>query len=146
MIVFAVIVIIQALASIASLSWTMHEFLRLQANSDIGPTQELAGGVYGQAGIGIFEVVYQVVLVLDAGRRKNIVQLVGVCLNNVSMLVLVPIALSGVNASIEALVTAEVLRRDWHHIYAYKTTIGFLVSTSFLMMVVTWLGFREFEW
>ena len=49
-----------------------------------------SGGI--QAVILMVEVLYQLFLALDAGRRKNIVQIVGICLNNVSMLIMVALA------------------------------------------------------
>lgn len=108
---------------------------------------QLAGAVLGQAGIGVFEMVYQVVLVVDAGRRKNIVQIVGVCLNNVAILALVAISLPGVSVGLDLFLSNGTIRHGGQHIvYVYRTIVGLLASTTFLMVVVTWLGSREFEW
>lgn len=102
--------------------------------------------LFGQAGLGIFEVLYQVALVLDATRRKNIVQIAGVCLDNASMLVFVAIVLPDLRAT-NRLVDRPGQRRRWHHLMqAYESMAGVLASTTLLMAVVAWLGFREFEW
>lgn len=148
MITFAIITFAQAVALIALFSWAFNgDWNGLDQDGMVKAPPGLTLAVLGQTVIGIFEAFYQVVLVFDAGRRKNIVQIAGVCLNNVSMLALFAIFLSGVTDTIESVDIGHTEQHHLRHIaYTYQAIVGVLALTTFLMVGVTWLGFKEFEW
>ena len=87
----------------------------------------------GRACVVIFELLYQVFLIVDAGRRKNIVQIIGVVVNNVSMLVFFVTIVEVVNG---------ISFRG-----RFSTPFMLILTLSTILMALgTWLGFREFEW
>ena len=166
MITFAMITTVQALVIIGLQAYILVTILSLHVPPQLGPHEVVDSGeivdtyewfqitsdaLVSQASVIIFEAIYQILLVLDAGRRKNIVQIVGACMNNISMLAFVAISFGGIRlALVEIHAGAYELESKFHRIIpAYIGVIGLLACVAcgtFLMVLVTWLGFREFEW
>ena len=95
----------------------------------------------------LFELLYQVFLVLDAGRRKNVIEAFGVCVNNVSLFVF---------ALITYYVNHDLFAQFWleefeHHgwqnsrrlLMALPATLGIM---TLIMTAVAWKLLNEFSW
>lgn len=103
----------------------------------------------------IFESVYQVFLSLDAARRRNTIQVIGICLNNLSMCVFIRLAFF---ATLDIMLTTTFndVQLGYHDIIA---TSGYAAIRSALhaliiipvlntaaLCFVAWRLYREFEW
>ena len=130
MVTFLIVVMLQTLICICLTASVIRA-----ANNYL--SDPASGGI--QATILLVEVLYQLFLTLDAGRRKNMVQIIGICLNNVSMLLMVALTyLTLVKASGDP-IEEEAVRE-------YMALIALLGTCSLIMLTAAWLGFREFEW
>lgn len=135
MITFLVVVVVQTLVCVALA-------VSIISQSDLIDWTFMSDPYVGgmPAFILLVEVLYQLFLIVDAGRRKNIVQVVGMCLNNVSMLIMAILAYLNLAKS--------VLVVFWNGAIAaeYLGLIATLGICSLILIMATWLGFREFEW
>jgi hypothetical protein len=84
------------------------------------------------------EALYQLFLALDAGRRKNIIQIIGICVNNSSMLIMV--VLSYYNTKYWSYPVIEKIN------YEYLELLIAVGACTALLACAAWLGSREFEW
>lgn len=91
------------------------------------------------AAIVTFELVYQVFLVLDAVRRKNIVQVQGVAVNNLSMIFFSALALSAAN---EILFAGEKRKVQSPFVVVLAT----LSTTTLSICLVGWKLVGELSW
>lgn len=165
MITFVAITMVQAVVVIGLQSFILYEYVALARSIETLPpsgvdpsanpdwySNQARGVVVGQASVIIFELVYQIFLVLDAGRRKNIIQITGACLNNLSMLLLVAIAFVDTKTGLNSILllkkaTGPTAWAAVHRVTAvYTAVIAVLALSTSCLIVAAGLGFREFEW
>jgi len=106
----------------------------------------------------IFGFLYQLVLVWDALRLKNTIQVIGLCFYNVGMLIYASIQYDQINKAISGLVTHTknggpadpyIPHNDpvWSNIQPYLLAIPCIISFFILLMSVTaWKLYDEFAW
>ena len=98
----------------------------------------------------VFECLYQIFLSMDAARNKNIIQVVGVCLNNCSMTVLVAMVASN-NANdlhwCKSVGWEYSLVENIEHVknllVGVATTVG---CVTLCLSVCAWHLFSDFKW
>jgi hypothetical protein len=105
----------------------------------------------------IFGFLYQLVLVWDALRLKNTIQVIGLCFYNVGMLIYASIQYDQINHAIAGLTTHTkdgsldryIPLNDpvWKNIQPYLLAIPIIISFFILAMSVTaWKLYDEFAW
>ncbi len=96
----------------------------------------------------IFGFLYQLLLVYDALRLKNTIQIIGLCVFNVALLVYAAVQMTQIHVAVQEL-------ESWHFIKAevWATTRPYLVAVpcvialgTVLMSVVAWKLYDEFAW
>lgn len=88
MVTFLVVVMLQTLVCTRLTGWIISWVWSFPG--DLGWSWPASGGT--RAFILSVEIIYQTCLVVDAGRRKKLVKIVGICPNNVGMLIMTTLA------------------------------------------------------
>jgi hypothetical protein len=101
----------------------------------------------------IFAFIYQLVLVWDALRMKNTIQIIGICLSNVAFLVYTAIQIDqiqraiGVLQSIGALKQGPGVKDVWLSTRPFLITIPIIIAVSTMAMsFIAWKLYQEFAW
>ncbi|KAM0719965.1 hypothetical protein Q7P37_004100 [Cladosporium fusiforme] len=101
----------------------------------------------------IFGFLYQLVLVYDALRAKNTIQVIGLCLYNAGMLVYSGVQLAQVKEAIDALIVPEgggppqIDVDIWDKIYYFLLACPCVIALgTILLSGVAWKLYREFAW
>ena len=98
----------------------------------------------------IFGFIYELVLVWDALRMKNTIQVMFVCAANLALLVFTAIQIDQINEAIDALTRdAGALRAInlWAEIRPFLVAIPCIVGLGTLIMIfIAWQLYREFAW
>lgn len=99
----------------------------------------------------IFGFLYLLVLVWDALRMKNTIQVIGVCLANLAMMVYTAIQIDQIRDAINKISQAGVLLTTpddlWNDCRPLLFTIPIIVSICTLgMAFVSWKLYQEFAW
>lgn len=91
----------------------------------------------------IVEVCYQVILGLNAVRVRNIVHVIGICLNNIGILIFVILAGIGVEESAAA-------GAEQHDLRELRTYAGLLMAVLFIstlaLALAAWRLSAQFAW
>lgn len=96
----------------------------------------------------IFGFVYDLILVYDALRLKNTIQIIGLCICNVGLLIYGAVQIEQIQEAVGRLDTEHALDNDlWGQakpvLIAIPCILGF---TSILMIGVAWKLYDEFAW
>ncbi|KAF2454631.1 hypothetical protein BDY21DRAFT_290909 [Lineolata rhizophorae] len=96
----------------------------------------------------IFGFVYQVVLVYDALRLKNTIQVIGLCLYNVGILIYAAIQMDQIHDAVNFLVGRTMIELDfWNAVRPFLVAIPCVIALGTLLMaVVAWKLYDEFAW
>ncbi|KAI6365962.1 hypothetical protein MCOR25_005197 [Pyricularia grisea] len=99
----------------------------------------------------IFGFLYMLVLVWDALRMKNTIQVIGVCIANLAMMVYTAIQIDQIHDAIVLLEKAGILTTTtkdlWDDCRPLLFTIPVIVSVCTLgMAFVSWKLYQEFAW
>jgi hypothetical protein len=96
----------------------------------------------------MFGFIYQLVLVYDALRLKNTIQVIGLCLYNVGVLIYASIQMEQIHDAVNALDGKNLLAADfWASVRAYLIALPCLMGFgTVLMAVVAWKLYDEFAW
>lgn len=96
----------------------------------------------------IFGFVYQLILVYDALRMKNTIQVIGLCLYNVGILVYVAIELDQVHDAVTELLSQHLIEKHfWTDVEAYMIAVPCVVGLGTLFMAfIAWKLYDEFAW
>lgn len=98
----------------------------------------------------IFAFIYELVLVWDALRMKNTIQVIFVCVANVAFLVFTAIQIDQIKEAIDILTIAKgALREDdlWEDIIPFLGVIPGVVGLGTIIMVfIAWKLYQEFAW
>ncbi|KAK0745817.1 hypothetical protein B0T18DRAFT_390375 [Schizothecium vesticola] len=101
----------------------------------------------------IFGFIYVLALSWDALRRKNTIQIIGLCIANLVLFVYTLLQIDQINNSIEKLVDSGAFRSDAADSTVWHTTRPFLIATPVVIGVVTiaisfcaYQLYREFAW
>lgn len=101
----------------------------------------------------IFGVLYEMVIVWDALRLKNTIQIIGVCIANLALLIYTALQIDQIKKAFDVLqfnnglepgVTAEAL---WGQIRAFLFAMPAVIALSTICMAyISWKLYREFAW
>ncbi|PTB40456.1 uncharacterized protein TrAFT101_005648 [Trichoderma asperellum] len=101
----------------------------------------------------IFGFLYELILVLDALRMKNTIQIIGVCIANLALLIYSALQLEQiqmalgileVNGALEQGITSAML---WDDIKAYLIATPVIIAvTTIIMVYITWKLYQQFAW
>lgn len=101
----------------------------------------------------IFGFLYELVIVWDALRAKNTIQIIGVCIANLALLVYtalqvdqiqMAIGVLGGNNALQKGVTAAIL---WSEVKAFLIAIpGVIALATVCMAFISWKLYQEFAW
>ena len=99
----------------------------------------------------IFGFLYQLVLVYDALRLKNTIQIIGLCIYNVGLLVYASVQWTQIQDAVNVLLSAK--GGPYINIAVKHTTRPYLIAVpciialgTALMSVVAWRLYDEFAW
>ncbi|KAI4093527.1 MAG: hypothetical protein LQ339_007665 [Xanthoria mediterranea] len=96
----------------------------------------------------IFGFLYQLLLVYDALRLKNTIQIIGLCIYNVGLLVYAAVQMDQIDEAIEQLsskdlIDASVWNEEKPFLIAIPCVIGLV---TVLMAIIAWKLYDEFAW
>jgi hypothetical protein len=101
----------------------------------------------------IFGFLYVLVLCWDALRRKNTIQIIGLCLANLALFVYTILQISQIHESIDTLRDKNVIKDDPNHGEIWQRSQPFLIAVPSIVGIVTaamcgiaYQLYREFAW
>jgi hypothetical protein len=96
----------------------------------------------------IFGFIYELILVYDALRLKNTIQIIGICMCNVGLLIYGAVQIEQIQEAVDVLEDQSALDDDlWHQIRPILIAIPcILAATSVMMAFVAWKLYDEFAW
>ena len=94
----------------------------------------------------IFGLVYQVVLVYDALRLKNTIQIIGICMYNLGLLLYAAVQMSQIHDAIDGL-GGNIDPNTWTAVKPFLVAIPCVIAVgSFAMSFVARKLYDEFAW
>ncbi|KAH6609212.1 hypothetical protein Trco_002558 [Trichoderma cornu-damae] len=101
----------------------------------------------------IFGFLYELIIVLDALRMKNTIQIIGVCIANLALLVYAALQIEQIQVALGILEVNGALEDDisstmlWNHIKAYLIASPVIIAVSTINMVyIAWKLYQQFAW
>jgi hypothetical protein len=96
----------------------------------------------------LFGFVYLLVLVYDALRLKNTIQIIGICLCNIGLLIYGAVQIQQIQQAVEVLMLQEVIDRHvWAETKPFLIAIPCIVALGSLFMAfIAWKLYDEFAW
>lgn len=101
----------------------------------------------------IFGFLYELVIVWDALRMKNTIQIIGVCIANLALLVYTAIQVDQIQMAISVLAKYNALRHDITSPELWSDIKAFLIATPAIIALATagmafcaWKLYQEFAW
>lgn len=151
---FALVALVQAVICLGLEAFVFGEFetsLRgaaRSANPPVGATGALTIPTY--LAIFIFGFLYQLVLVWDALRLKNTIQVIGICLYNMGMMIYAAVELDQVKEAVEELTAVSPPYIDittWRYLNpCLIATPCVLALGTVLLSFIAWKLYDEFAW
>jgi hypothetical protein len=95
-----------------------------------------------------FGFIYELVLVYDALRLKNTIQVIGICLCNVGLLIYGAVQVQQIKEAVGVLTVMDKIDKDvWPKTEPFLIIIPIVVAMgSVLMGLVAWKLYDEFAW
>lgn len=101
----------------------------------------------------IFGFLYELVIVWDALRMKNTIQVIGVCIANLALLVYTAIQVDQIKMAIDVLASVNALRQGMTSDLLWTDIRPFLIATPAVIALATagmvfcaWKLYQEFAW
>ncbi|EMC98708.1 hypothetical protein BAUCODRAFT_52176, partial [Baudoinia panamericana UAMH 10762] len=147
---FMLIALFQCLISSALEAYVFAKFESSVTDSsrelDPPPSQTLTIPTY--LAIFIFGFVYQLVLVWDALRLMNTIQVIGVCIYNVGMLIYASVEMNQVDTAIGVLQSRNLIYAGTYEALRPYLIAGpcIIALGTVLLSGVAWKLYREFAW
>lgn len=147
---FALVAIGQTILLLALEGYVFGEFnASLQNNArakDQQPNGALTIPTY--LSLFIFGFVYELVLVWDALRLKNTIQVIGLCIYNVGMLIYSAVEMHQVDQAIQQLVSKnEIEPQTWTQLRPFLIAGPCLIAFGTICLsFIAWKLYREFAW
>lgn len=98
----------------------------------------------------IFGFIYQIVLVYDALRLKNTIQVIGLCIYNVGIMVYAAIQIDQIRDTVSQLNINGYINREknlWGQIHASLIALPCLLALgTALLSFIAWKLYDEFAW
>ncbi|PNY28015.1 Golgi apparatus membrane protein [Tolypocladium capitatum] len=101
----------------------------------------------------IFGFLYELVVVWDALRMKNTIQVIGVCIANLALLVYTAFQVDQIQTAIKVLDDNSALKADitteelWGELKPFLISIPAIIALATIVMVfISWKLYQEFAW
>ncbi|KAK3985371.1 hypothetical protein QBC44DRAFT_157314 [Cladorrhinum sp. PSN332] len=101
----------------------------------------------------IFGFLYVLVLAWDALRRKNTIQIIGLCLANLALFIYTILQIEQIRVSLNTLEREQVIKHDPKHGEIWQRSKPFLIAVPAIVGVITFAMtgiayqlYREFAW
>jgi NADH:ubiquinone oxidoreductase subunit 6 (subunit J) len=101
----------------------------------------------------IFGFLYTLVVVWDALRQKNTIQIIGVCFSNLALMVYTTIQVDQIKEAFDILGEKNALRPEmpaaelWHDVKPYLVAIPAIIALATLVMgFLSWKIYQEYAW
>lgn len=95
----------------------------------------------------IFGFLYQLLLVYDALRLKNTIQVIGLCIYNVGLLIYAAVQMDQIDEAIAKLAPKHIDASVWETERPYLIAIPCIIALgTVLMAVIAWKLYDEFAW
>lgn len=96
----------------------------------------------------IFGFIYQLILVYDALRLKNTIQVIGLCLYNVGLLIYAAVQMEQIKDAVDQLtVIGDIDPNNWENTRPFLVAIPCILALgTVLMSVIAWRLYDEFAW
>jgi len=148
---FALIAIFQAIIALAIEGYVFAQFeVNLNPNSK-GTSASHSIPTY--LALFIFGFLYQLVLVYDALRAKNTIQVIGLCLYNAGMLIYSGVQIAQVKEAVDTLITPpdgdspQIAEDIWDKLYWFLLACPCVIALgTILLSGVAWKLYHEFAW
>ena len=145
---FFLVALFQAMICLGLEAYVFGEFeasLLAPARGEDAPPQAKTIPTY--LAIFIFGFIYQLVLVWDALRLKNTIQVIGICLYNLGMMVYAAVEMDQVNESVKILGPGNIDTNTWTYLNpCLIATPCVLALGTVLLSFVAWKLYDEFAW
>ncbi|KAF2758638.1 hypothetical protein EJ05DRAFT_360184 [Pseudovirgaria hyperparasitica] len=153
---FLLIALVQAIVGLALEAYVFGKYQFAVDNEDrTGPEDNsgqtvtaLKNAIPTYLSVFMFGFIYQLLLVYDALRLKNTIQVIGLCVYNMGILVYAAIQIDQLKDNVDRLSEKNILGLNfWSSVKASLIALPILmaVGTMFLV-VVTWKLYDEFAW
>ncbi|KAG5996334.1 hypothetical protein E4U52_006858 [Claviceps spartinae] len=148
---------VTALQALVCLGFEAYIFVRFQMSlgvkQDINEIQSQYKTIPTFLTLFIFGFLYELVIVWDALRMKNTIQVIGVCIANLALLVYTAIQVDQISGAITKLELFGALERGmtkdilWQKVRAFLIAIPAIIALSTLLMgFISWKLYQEFAW
>ena len=97
----------------------------------------------------IFGFVYEMILVWDALRQKNTIQVIGICIANLALLVYTAIQIDQIKEAIDILLKVGAIQDQniWSEVRGLLIAIPIIISAATLVLgFIAWKLYQEFSW
>lgn len=96
----------------------------------------------------IFGFIYELVLVYDALRLKNTIQVIGICICNIGLLIYGAVQIEQIQDAVEVLMVNDAINKDiWRQTKPFLIAIPCILALgSVLMIFAAWKLYDEFAW
>lgn len=148
---FALIAVLQAIIALAIEGYVFAQFeVNLLPNSK-GTSASHSIPTY--LALFIFGFLYQLVLVYDALRAKNTIQVIGLCLYNAGMLIYSGVQIAQVKEAVDTLIRPpgggepQITPDIWEKLYWFLLACPCVIALgTILLSGVAWKLYHEFAW
>ncbi|KAJ5403591.1 hypothetical protein N7509_003462 [Penicillium cosmopolitanum] len=142
--VFAIVTLVQTLVTLALECYVFANFQIQEKPNDIPASRTIPTflALYS------FGFIYELVLVYDALRMKNTIQIIGLCMCNVGLLIYGAVQVKQINTAVDELNDQDFIKPEvWGQSKPFLIVIPCLVGIgSVLMTFVAWKLYDEFAW
>jgi hypothetical protein len=148
---FSLIALFQAIICLGLEAYVFGEFeasLKGEARS-ANPPPEAVGAltIPTYLAIFIFGFIYQLVLVWDALRLKNTIQVIGICLYNLGMMIYAAVEMDQVKEAVEQLGPTNIDTSTWMYLNPCLIATPCVIALgTVLLSFVAWKLYDEFAW
>lgn len=96
----------------------------------------------------IFAFLFQLLLVFDALRAKNTIQVIGLCMFNAALLLYAAIQLTQIREAVDSLTNLGIIENGvWSTVKPYLIAVPCIIALGcVLMSVAAWKLYDEFAW
>ena len=148
---FALVALFQALVCLGLEAYVFGEFeasLMGEARSADPPPQAVGAlTIPTYLAIFIFGFIYQLVLVWDALRLKNTIQVIGICLYNLGMMVYAAVQMDQVREAVAQLGPANIDTSTWTYLNPCLIATPCVIALgTVLLSFIAWKLYDEFAW
>jgi len=143
---FVVISVVQSAVTLALQAYVFADF-QIQLNpKDSGATASKTIPTF--LSLYLFGFVYELVLVYDALRLKNTIQIIGLCICNVGLLIYGAIQIQQIQDTVQVLILNNAIDKGiWDQTRPFLIAIPCVVALgSVLMIFAAWKIYDEFSW